>query len=99
MTRRSPSNIVELDALCNIAGTAQLAETLKTALAQSGPITLAAASVARIDTAALQLLCALVKEAQQRGREVIWQSPSAAMLESARALDLSRHLGLEDAET
>ena len=96
MSKRPSSKFVELDALCTIAGAAELLESLKKAFGQAGPITLAAASVVKIDTAALQLLCALVSEAQQRGRQVIWKNPSPAVVESAKILGLSGHLGLED---
>jgi ABC-type transporter Mla MlaB component len=57
-------------------------------------VSLDAANVERIDTAALQLLCAFVRDRQARGLKVQWQGTSTALQEAADLLDLRTHLSL-----
>lgn len=95
MKKNKPESLLQLDALCNITGAATLAESAKKVLQGPGPIKLGASSVVKIDAACLQLLSALVSEAHRLGRQVIWEKPSPALLESAFLLGLTKHLGLE----
>ena len=60
-------------------------------------VVLDAANVERIDTAALQLLCAFVRDRQARGHKVQWQGTSTALQEAADLLALRCLLGLAEA--
>jgi anti-anti-sigma regulatory factor len=60
----------------------------------AGAVVLEAGAVKRIDTAGLQLLAALVRAAESRGKPVQWRSVSAAVRDGARHVGLSAALGL-----
>ncbi|MGH8170444.1 MAG: STAS domain-containing protein [Steroidobacteraceae bacterium] len=81
---------VTLPADCTVAGADSLKAELARRLDESGPVTVDASALQRIDTAALQLLAAFVRDRRTAGRAVDWRGGAAA-LESAAAL-----LGLKD---
>lgn len=58
-------------------------------------VRLVTAELVHVDTAALQLLCAFMLEARQRGIEVEWGTPSEALLSAARLLGVCGVLALE----
>lgn len=58
-------------------------------------VRLVTAELVHVDTAALQLLCAFMLEARQRGIEVEWDTPSEALLSAARLLGVCGVLVLE----
>lgn len=58
-------------------------------------VRLVTAELVHVDTAALQLLCAFMLEARQRGIEVEWDTPSEALLSAARLLGVCGVLALE----
>lgn len=68
---------------------------LKKSLHKSHTIELKAKSVNKVDTAGLQLLLAVKLEAENCGGKVIWQSPSPALISSARLLGMAEKLGLQ----
>lgn len=82
---------IELPAELSIAHLEPLRAELALAAATAAPIVLSAAAVERVDTAALQLLCALVVA----GHAVQWQSPSARLVQAAELLGVIAHLGLQ----
>ena len=59
-------------------------------VAATGPVTVKGAAVERVDTAALQLLCAVVVA----GAPIVWDSPSSALVAAAGRCGLATHLGL-----
>lgn len=69
--------------------------TLMSGLRDADHIRIGAAALVQVDTAVLQLLCAFMLEARQRGVEVIWDPPSEALVSAARLLGVSGILGLE----
>lgn len=87
---RSP---VHLDATLSIQNVAKLHEKLKKVLSANDLIEINASDVASIDTASLQLLVALKKDAVKLQKTVIFDSPSPRFIESAKLLDL---LGILD---
>ena len=74
------------------------ADSLKSALLrlleEAQPVTLEVAAVQRIDTAALQLLAAFVRDRRTAGRQVAWRGRAAALDSAAALLGLSGMLEL-----
>lgn len=79
---------------CMLADATALKKSLCALSAQEGSVTLDAGSVERIDTAALQLLAAFVRDRRLAGHAVEWRAVSAAMASAARVLGMSSMLGL-----
>ncbi|MDX2193768.1 MAG: STAS domain-containing protein [Gemmatimonadales bacterium] len=77
-----------------IANVAALHAELCDQLARPWPLTVAAGGVDRADAIGLQLLTAAAEAARGRGQRLTLESPSAALLEAARALGLEEALGL-----
>jgi phospholipid transport system transporter-binding protein len=82
---------------CMLAGATALKKSLCTLSAEKGSVTLDAGAVERIDTAALQLLAAFVRDRRLAGRPLKWRAVSAAMAGAARTLGMSSMLALEEA--
>jgi ABC-type transporter Mla MlaB component len=59
-------------------------------------VVLDAGNIERIDTAALQLLCAFVRDRRARGLQVLWRASSAALLDAATLLGMKSLLGLHE---
>ncbi|MCO6440848.1 MAG: STAS domain-containing protein [Nitrococcus mobilis] len=78
-----------------IRGVKLLHAVLCAVLNGAARVRLAAAEVACVDTATLQLLCAFMLEGRQRGVEVEWDTPSEALSSAARLLGVSEVLALE----
>ena len=87
MTR--PSNVIALEGELTIYRAAELKPLLLAALPGTGPIELDLAEVSEVDTAGLQLLMLLRREAQALGRALQLRSPSLAMVEAFELLDLA----------
>ncbi|WP_455221195.1 STAS domain-containing protein [Kaarinaea lacus] len=69
---------------------------LKSLLSENNsPIAIDAKNLKRIDTSALQLMCAWIRETQNNNIPVIWKNADGILLHSARLLGLSEHLSLE----
>ena len=60
----------------------------------TGPVTLGAADLERVDTAGLQLLAAVVVALRSAGRDCQWDSPAHVLRDGAAAVGLSGVLGL-----
>ncbi len=58
------------------------------------PVVLDATHIERVDTAALQILCAFFRDAEVNGLVVQWQHPSPALQNAARLLNVSTCLAL-----
>jgi anti-anti-sigma regulatory factor len=85
---------IKLANTVDIASAAKLHEELKVALANEQPVTLDGSDVERADTAALQLLYAFYRDAQQLAVTVEWLPPSEQLLETAAHIGLQEKLGL-----
>ena len=89
----TPAQPIRLPADCRVAGSAALRAVLLDAVAR--PVSLLdGAGVARVDTAALQLLAAFHREADARGHEIRWTGVSDALREAAGQLGLAGLLNL-----
>ncbi|MFC0120019.1 STAS domain-containing protein [Pseudoalteromonas xiamenensis] len=58
-------------------------------------ITVDVSDVIRVDTATVQLLCALQKQLLSVGHKVVWHGKSEALSESVKDLGLSEFLNLQ----
>lgn len=77
-----------------ITAVKRLHSELKQLLANRKQIVLDAAAVEEVDTAGLQWLDALMREAQARQVDVRWHEPSSALSQGAKALGLTAKLRL-----
>lgn len=76
----------------DIASAHKLWQRLKTCAAKNTDVNLHANKVETIDTAALQLLLAFVRQVRDNGKQVYWKSPSAALLNAAALTGLRDEL-------
>ena len=90
-----PQVRIELAAVCTIEEASAIASTCKDALERAVPVSIDAAAVQRIDTAAMQVLVALVRTASERSLPCCWDGVSEAVTEAADRLDLGQHLHLD----
>ncbi|MBI3928638.1 MAG: STAS domain-containing protein [Armatimonadetes bacterium] len=92
MSAPEPARI-ELNAVSTIADVQALVERMRAVLATRGPVTVDGHLVRRVDTAVLQALAVLTREARRQGIELVWSPPSAPLREAARLLGLDATLG------
>ena len=93
----SASNVIAIGGELTIYRAAELKPLLLAALPGTGPIELNLAEVSEVDTAGLQLLMLLRREAQALGRALHLRSPSLAMVEAFELLDLAAWFGEDSA--
>ena len=92
----SASGVFALSAECTVTAGAALKSSLLQVLEEPTPITLDVAAVRRIDTAAMQLIAAFVRERQAQGREVRWSGSAPVFASAARLLGLVAALRLPE---
>ena len=90
----SCSEPVVLDEDIELADAGALHEQLKKVAQTKCSVVLDGSQVKVVDTAILQLLVTLNREAQQNGSRVSWQQPSDTLCKAAALLGLESHLGL-----
>ena len=83
---------IVLEGSLDISGAGGLREQLLQALEAQQPVTLDAANVERVDTAALQVLTAFFKDAAAQQHDVQWKTTSAVLCNAARLLGLQESL-------
>lgn len=88
-------SIINLDANLTIQHVVMLHEKLKKSYSANNSIEINASQVSSIDTATLQLLVALKKNAVKQQKEVIFAKPSRRFIESAELLGLLEILDIE----
>jgi len=93
--RSARDDVLRLQACCTLAEADKLKDALCGLADHPEPVILDAAAVQRVDTAALQLLAAFVRDRRLAGRTVRWQSPSAGIETAARLLGMGSMLQLE----
>ena len=89
-------SIINLDATLTIQHVVKLHEKLKKAYLAHNAIEINASKVSSIDTATLQLLVALKKDAVKQQKEVVFSEPSLRFIESAGLLGLLETLGIDN---
>lgn len=94
-SNRATGSTVVLSAEPSIRDVAELGRRLRERLADSGPVTIDAAAVARVDIAVLQVLAAFVRDRRGGGLQTRWRQPSEALRSAAALVDLDGLLELE----
>lgn len=93
--RRVPRDgSLTLAAECTVAEADSLKSELARRLDESEPVTVDVSALQRIDTAALQLLAAFVRDRRTAGRAVTWRGRAAALETAAGLLGLNDMLEL-----
>lgn len=87
-TSADPTGPVRLAAECLIHDAPALKQQLLARMEDSGTVVLDASAVQRIDTAALQLIGAFVRDRAGRGLGIRWHAASPAFAAAARLLGL-----------
>ncbi len=90
----APPTTLSLPAECTVSGAIALKEQLAGLLDEPHPVTLDIASLQRIDTAAMQVITAFVRERAGHGRAVEWQGSAPVLLTAAQLLGLTSLLKL-----
>ncbi|MBV8854256.1 MAG: STAS domain-containing protein [Sinobacteraceae bacterium] len=81
-----------------ISDAAEFKSALTPLVSAASVVMLDASALQRIDGAALQLLCAFVRERRSHGRATEWRAVPAALRQAAGLLGLASELGLPQAE-
>jgi len=89
--------VIILDATLTMQNVVNLHEKLKTSLSANDSVEINASRVASIDTATLQLLTALKKEAIKQQKPIVFSAPSLRFIESAELLGLLDILEIDPA--
>jgi anti-anti-sigma factor len=95
VTEEAVESIINLDATLTIQHVVKLHEKLKQSYAANNAIEINAAQVSSIDTASLQLLVALKKNAVKQQKAIIFAAPSRRFIESAELLGLLEVLEID----
>lgn len=93
-SRRRNSDALALEPDCTLAEAEPLQRALTALLEQPRTVTLDAGAVQRIDTAALQLLAAFVRDRRLAGRTTEWRATDQTVEPAARLLGIDGMLGL-----
>src|SRR5262249_2236792 len=94
---RAASGVFALAAECTISDIAPLQAGLAGLLEHPSAVTLDIEAVQRIDTAAMQMVAAFVRERESQGRQVQWRGSAPVFGSAARLLGLAPLLQLPDA--
>ena len=86
---------VDLAETLDISTVQNLHADLKAALDNGDPVSLNGSAVARVDTAALQVLAAMFIAADGQQRKFELRSPSEALVHSAALLGIDEYIGLK----
>lgn len=92
-------DLIECPSELDIATVGVLHQQLLSVLQKKEPLEIDGHAVQKIHSATLQLLLSFMSEARSHGLSVQWRNPSLALVEGARLLGLTDHLGLETTAT
>jgi ABC-type transporter Mla MlaB component len=81
---------------CTISEIAPLRAGLTSLLEHPSAVTLDIEAVQRIDTAAMQMVAAFVRERESQGRQIQWRGSASVFGSAARLLGLAPMLHLPD---
>ena len=90
--------VVRLDSNCTVKDAAALKQALCAVLNIEAAVVIDVAGVERIDTAAIQVLCAFVRQRAAEAHAVVWQGSPAALREAAGLLGVNEMLMLPAAD-
>lgn len=86
--------VVTLGSNCTVKDAAALKQSLVAVLNSEAAVVLDVSSVERIDTAAIQLMCAFVRQRAADGHSVAWRGIPETLREAASLLGVSEFLML-----
>jgi anti-anti-sigma regulatory factor len=86
----------ELTASCTVRDSLALKSALLDLLMDQRPVTIDVRAVERIDTAALQVLCAFVRDRKAAGGQVLWVGCTEIFSEAIRLLGLQQALDVPE---
>lgn len=86
-----------LNASCTVRDSIALKSALLDLLADRRPVTIDAGAVERIDTAALQVLCAFARDRKAAGGEVVWTGGTDSFCDAIRLLGLRQLIEVPNA--
>jgi anti-anti-sigma regulatory factor len=98
VAQRSESGVLALGANCTVRDCSALKSELLDLLAHRQPVTIDVSGVERIDTAAMQVLCAFARDRQAAGGQVRWVGQAPGFVAAVRLLGLKKVLGVSDAQ-
>lgn len=98
VAQRAQSDVLKLGANCTVRDCSQLKSELLDLLAHREPVAIDVGGVERIDTAAMQVLCAFVRDRQASGGQVRWIGQAPGFAAAVRLLGLQKALGVPDAQ-
>ena len=90
--------MIVLASNCNVKDAAELKQTLCLHLDDAEPVTVDVASVERVDTSTMQVLCAFVRDRSAQERKVEWLGDASVVRDAARLLGVESMLCLPAAE-
>jgi ABC-type transporter Mla MlaB component len=94
--RSSTAVVIALASHCTVKDAAALKQTLCEVVQEAQPVIVDVQDLQRIDTAALQLLCAFVRERTALGRRIQWCGDPALLREAAGLLGVAALLRLPE---
>lgn len=78
----------------SIANVSEWKKQLSELLLKDTPLSLDAAALTRVDTAAIQMLSAFIIQVRSSGQEFSWVEPSETLKSTAQCLGMSEYLAL-----
>jgi len=95
--KRPESDVIALGPSCTVRDCAEIKSELLDLLTHRQPVTIDVSSIERIDTAAMQVLCAFVRDRTAAGGQVHWTGQAPSFVAAVRLLGLKQALHLPDA--
>jgi ABC-type transporter Mla MlaB component len=92
--RQTAANQYALQSSCTVRDSVALRQALLGLIDEPAPVTLDVRAVERVDTAAMQVLCAFVRDRSAAGRAVSWLGAPEPLIEAIGLLGMSQTLGL-----
>jgi anti-anti-sigma regulatory factor len=90
------ASVIALASHCTVKDAAALKARLCERASDSAAVIVDVAAIERIDTSAMQLLCAFVRDRASRDQKVVWRGESQSWREALRLLGARELLGLAD---
>ena len=91
----SATNAICLEGVVDISKAESVYSDLEALLSGGGDIRINAENVDRIDTSVMQLIVSLKQALAEHGAQLLWESPSTAVVNTARLLGVQEVLGLQ----
>jgi anti-anti-sigma regulatory factor len=94
VAQHATAPVIALASHCTVKDAAALKVQLCERASDSADVIVDVAAIERIDTSAMQLLCAFVRDRASRDQKVVWRGESQSWREALRLLGAGELLGL-----